>query len=216
MMACRPVSTPHEMALARPLRTGQTGALMPMLHRLAIAALLLAMAPASPALAQNYERSAAQSASLDALFARLASAVDEASARAIADEIWQIWTQPDDPVLAARVEEILNSGGLAGPAAQLPLIEALIEDYPDYSEGWNLRATANFLRGDYESALADIEETLKREPRHFGALAGRALIFHTQGRRDEALDAIREALEIHPFLSERGLFPELGPAPIRS
>jgi len=189
---------------------------MRMLPRLAIAALLLAVVPAGPSLAQSYERSATQSAQLDVLFARLAAAPDEASARRTADEIWRIWTRPHDPALAARVAEIITGGGFAGPIAQLPEINALIADYPDYAEGWNLRATANFMHGDYEAALADVAETLKREPRHFGALAGRALILHTQGRHDEALEAIRAALAIHPFLPERGLFPELGPPPIRS
>jgi tetratricopeptide (TPR) repeat protein len=181
---------------------------------LVMTALLMALAPA--AIALDYARSAAQSASLDALFADLASAPDEASARATADQIWSMWTQPDDPVLAARVEAIITGGGFAGPVAQFPLIDALVADYPDYAEGWNLRATANFLRGDNDAALADVVETLRREPRHFGALAGRALILHGQGKYEEALEAIKAALEIHPFLPERGLFPELGAPPIRS
>lgn len=79
-----------------------------------------------------------------------------------------------------------------------------------------MRATAYFLRGAYEKSLADIEKTLALEPRHFGALAGRGLIFHTLGKRDEALEAIKAALDIHPWLAERGLFPELGSPPIRS
>lgn len=186
------------------------------LARLAIAALLLVTTPAAPSLAQTYTRSAAQLAQLDTLFARLSASTSEPEARAIASDIWIIWTQPDDPALAARVTEIMTAGGLAGPASQLPLIDALVADYPDYSEGWNMRATAHFLHGAYEQSLSDIEKTLALEPRHFGALAGRALIFHTLGKRDEALEAIRAALDIHPWLSERGLFPELGSPPIRS
>ena len=79
-----------------------------------------------------------------------------------------------------------------------------------------MRATAHFLNGAYEKSLADIVETLTREPRHFGALSGRALIYQAQGKRELALEAITEALDIHPFLAERALFPELGPPPIRS
>lgn len=181
-----------------------------------IAALLLILGPGQASLAQSYSPGAAQVAELDALHSRLAAATVEASARAIADQIWRIWTTPDDPVLAERVAEIIGAGGFAGPSSQLPLIDALIADYPDYAEGWNMRATAHFMRGDYEQSLADIEETLRLEPRHFGALAGRALIFHTLGRREEALEAIKAALDIHPFLGERALFPELGDPPIRS
>lgn len=186
------------------------------LTALVIAALLLAAVPAPMVLAQTYARGAAQSAELDRLFAQLTAATDEPAARAIAVQIWTIWTQPDDPVIAARVAQIMSAGGLSGPASQLPLIDALIEDFPDYAEGWNLRATAQFLNGAYEESLADIEQTLLREPRHFGAMAGRALILHTQGKREEALEAMKEALKIHPFLPERALFPELVPPPIRS
>lgn len=178
-----------------------------------ILAVLLAAAPATATLAQF---SAQQSSELDSLFADLRSATDEASARAIADRIWQLWTHPDDPALAARVDAIIKGGGFAGPAAQLPQIEVLVADYPDFAEAYNLRATANFLRGDYESALRDVAKTLELEPRHFGALAGRALIFHTQGKYEEAKAALLEGLDIHPFLPERSLFPELGPPPIRS
>jgi len=185
------------------------------IHLLLTAGLLLgpaAFLPPAPVLAQVKS----QTAALEELFAQLRSAPDEAYARATADRIWTIWTQPDDPILAARMAEIMTGGGLAGPLARLPQINALILDYPDDAEGGNLRATANFMRGAYEASLADVAETLKREPRHFGALAGRALILQRQGRHDEALEAIKRALDIHPFLSERGLFPELGPPPIRS
>lgn len=186
------------------------------LTRLAIAALLLAPLPAPMILAQTYIRGDAQSAELDELFRKLSAATSQAEAARLADAIWKIWTQPDDPVLAARVADIIAAGGLAGPMSQMPMLDQLIADYPDYSEGWNMRATAHFLRGAYDKSLADIEETLALEPRHFGALSGRALIYHTLGKRDEALEAIKAALDIHPWLAERGLFPELGAPPIRS
>ncbi|QQR39498.1 tetratricopeptide repeat protein [Devosia rhizoryzae] len=186
---------------------------MARLARALILAVLFAAVPATTVFAQL---SAQQSAELDTLFASLHGATDEAQARAIGDQIWQLWTHPDDAELAARVDAIIKGGGFAGPVAQLPQIDELVADYPGYAEAYNLRATANFLRGDYESALRDVEKTLELEPRHFGALAGRALIFHTQGKYEEAKAALLEGLEIHPFLPERSLFPELGPPPIRS
>lgn len=189
---------------------------MEVLLRLVFTGLLLVVAPTLPSLAQSDAYSAEQNARLDTLFAQLSASTDAQSANAIANDIWRLWVQPDDPAIAARIAEIMSAGGLAGPASQIPLIDALIADYPDYAEGWNMRATAHFLNGAYDKSLADIVETLKREPRHFGALAGRALIYQTQGKREEALEAIRQALDIHPFLPERALFPELGAPPIRS
>lgn len=176
-----------------------------------LAALLLVTTPASAALAQSSFWSQSEAATLDQLYESLKAAPNEARARAIADAIWAIWTRPDNTAAATRMAEILEKSGFAGPASQMPLIEALVADYPDYPEAWNLRATARFFRGDTAGALEDIVETLKREPSHFGALAGRALILHEMGRSDEALAAITAALAVHPFLSERGLFPELAP-----
>ena len=56
---------------------------------------------------------------------------------------------------------------------------------PDYVEAWNRRATIYYMKKDYGHALADIREVLKREPRHFGALAGLGLD-HAGHRRRQA------------------------------
>ena len=158
-----------------------------------------------PATAQT----ARQATVLDELFAELRTAPDPATAQRITAAIWQIWTHPDDPELAARMSEVLQRLGMADYAATVALLDRLVIDYPDYAEGWNQRATVHFLLRNFDRSLADIETTLALEPRHFGALAGRALIHLELGQRDLALQAIKDALAIHPFLSERGLFPEL-------
>ena len=173
-----------------------------------ITTLVLLLAVTSPRLAEHSIWTLGQTEQLDGLFDQLAVAEDEASARELANEIWTIWTQPPNEAIAERVSEIIQNSGLAGPFSRMPLIESLVMDYPDYPEGWNLRATARFFGGDNAGALSDIEEVLKREPRHFGALAGRAVILQAQGKGAEALAAIRQALAIHPFLPERQLFPE--------
>ena len=59
------------------------------------------------------------------------------------------------------------------------------------------------------SSLKDIVETLKREPRHFGALSGRAYILMKQNKNRQAIETINEALKIHPFLSLRHTIPNI-------
>lgn len=189
---------------------------MRLVPRLTIVALLLVPLPAATVYGQTQVFAEAQKTELDSLFASLSSTTSEPEARRLADAIWTIWTQPEDPVLAARVREILTSGGLGGAMSQMGLIDRLVADYPEYSEGWNMRATAHFMRGAYDQSLSDIEKALALEPRHFGALAGRAMIYQTLGERDEALEAITQALDIHPWLPERILFPEVAAPPIRS
>ena len=173
-------------------------------HRfvLALAALLLL---ATAALADD----ASDKAELDQLFALLRVAPDAEAAHEIDRRIWTIWTSPSDAGLAARMFEVAAVQSTGNVPAALRLLDKIVDDYPTYAEGWNQRATLYYLIDDYEASLADIDKVLEFEPRHFGALSGRVLIYLAQGKRSEALRDMATALAIHPFLSERQLFPEL-------
>ncbi|MDF0599760.1 hypothetical protein P1J78_03345 [Psychromarinibacter sp. C21-152] len=164
-----------------------------------LAALLLAVRVAMlPAVAQ-------EARDYDALLAELAAADSQAEADALVPRIWEIWlTAPD-----AAAQEVLDAA-LARRRAYdylgaLRHLDRLVAEYPDYAEGWNQRATVHFLTGNFERSLADVAEVLKREPRHFGALAGRAVIYFQQGRIPLAQLAVREAMEVHPYLAERAI-----------
>ena len=89
------------------------------------------------------------------------------------------------------------------------LADKIVELEPDNAEGWNQRATVHFLQGNYNLSLQDIVETLKREPRHFGALSGRAYILMEQNKNREAIETINMALRIHPFLALRHSIPNI-------
>lgn len=155
-------------------------------------------------------------ARLDVLFAQLHVAPDQATAADISEEIWQVWSTPDDPDVAAQMAKLNAAMVSRNFRDALNVANDLVDSAPDYAEGWNKRATLEYLLGAYTESLADIEETLKREPRHFGALSGEALIWLKLDNRDAARAAIEKALELHPFLAERALFPELGPPATRT
>jgi tetratricopeptide (TPR) repeat protein len=76
----------------------------------------------------------------------------------------------------------------------------IIELKPDFAEGWNKRATLYFLTGDLRKSLADCDEVMKRNPYHFGALAGYAQIYIRLEQYERALKYAREALAINPNL----------------
>ena len=66
------------------------------------------------------------------------------------------------------------------------------------------------MMSEHEGSLADIDKVLALEPRHFGALAGRAMIHMAAERWKPALEAFRAALAANPFLNERHrIIPEL-------
>lgn len=146
---------------------------------------------------------------LDQLFAALRSAEDPATAHELDRAIWAVWTNPSDPELHKRMRAVLYARGIGNIAQALRLLDTLVVDYPDYAEGWNQRATIHYMMGNLDLSLADCARVLELEPRHFGALSGRALIYLTQGKRALALKDMTAALAIHPFLSERRYFPEL-------
>jgi tetratricopeptide (TPR) repeat protein len=166
---------------------------------------LSTIAVVQPAMAQTERERAA----LDTLFAQLREAPDPATAQTITDQIWIYWTTPADPTLAARMQDVLALRIKADFPAVIALLDELVADYPDYAEAWNQRATIYYLLRNFEQSMADIEKVLELEPRHFGALVGRAVMYKELGKDDLALKDMLSAMAIHPFLVERAMFPEL-------
>ena len=123
---------------------------------------------------------------------------DEAT-RAIAEAaIWEIWGRSGDAEIDAlyrRGMELLNFGA-AGEA--LKVFTAIIRKKPDFAEGWNKRATLYYSVGEYEKSLHDCDEVIKRNPLHFGALAGYGLIYLQLNQPERALGYLKRALKINP------------------
>jgi tetratricopeptide (TPR) repeat protein len=137
---------------------------------------------------------------IDFLFGALKVAPDDASAKAIEDRIWAVWTGAGTEttnLLMSRAKKAIddNDYDLA-----LRVLNAIIEIKPDFTEAWNRRATVYFMKRDYTDSLADISKVLAREPRHFGALSGLGLIMQEIGDDKHALEAYRKALDVHPHL----------------
>jgi tetratricopeptide (TPR) repeat protein len=157
---------------------------------------------ANPPVADQ-ERATRRAEMLDTLFADLGKASDQAAADAIVARIWDRW------MLSGRDDvDVLMSRVVANMAARhfglaLLLVEEVIELEPKFAEGWNKRATLHYQMGRYDESLADIEKTLQLEPRHFGALAGRAAIYADTKKWKDALEAYRAALAVNPFLQRR-------------
>jgi len=177
--------------------------------------IVLALAAVLLLVTNGFAGEAEDRANLDQLFAQLKVAPDASTAATISQQIWSIWTNPSNPDLARRMFEVLavrSSGNVTG---SMQLLDKIVDDFPTYAEGWNQRATMRYLVSDFEGSLADIEKVLELEPRHFGALSGRVLIYLAQGKRALALKDMATALTIHPFLNERQLFPELAQEMVR-
>lgn len=160
---------------------------------LAIPTLLSLLILAHPAAGQS---------AVDALFDKLQETENPIEARQIERKIWEAWGKSDSDTINA-----LMQGGIAvmekGDYKRAnDIFTAMIELKPDFAEAYNKRASVRYLAGDYPGSVADIERTLKLEPRHFGALSGLGAIMEQMDNLDEALKAYRRALAANPHLND--------------
>ena len=135
---------------------------------------------------------------LDGLFEQLRSSSDERVLLQTESEIWEIWYQSgSDEVdaLMLKAAELVQGGELAAAES---VYSRVIDTKPGFSEGWNRRATVRFYQSDFEGSLADIESTLRLEPRHFGAIWGLGMILGRQQEFERAIEAFERLLEIKP------------------
>ena len=137
---------------------------------------------------------------IDALFERLARAESAEHAAVVEDEIWTQWLRHPQPVACEALERAGQA--IAGRDFEEAgrLLDRIVEDFPDFAEAWNKRATLRFLQGRDRESVHDIRRTLLLEPRHFGAICGFAQICLRQDRGDLALFALQRAHALHPTM----------------
>lgn len=145
---------------------------------------------------------AASSVELDRLFDQLAKAQSPAEAALIEDEIWRQWSDSGSPTLDLIMLRGLKALEAQEYAVALDMFSTAIEIQPDYAEAWNKRATLYYVINDYDAAIADVTQVLAREPRHWAALMGLAVMFDDLDRKEPALGAYRAAFEINPQLED--------------
>jgi tetratricopeptide (TPR) repeat protein len=153
---------------------------------------VLSLAPVQ-ALAQSADREQ----KLDTLFAELKEP-GRADWEKIEGQIGEIWSRSGSP----SMDLLLARGNKALEAEDYPTalehFSALVEQAPDFAEGWNARATTFFLLGEYSLSIVDVEHVLALEPRHFGALAGLGFMFEAMDEPEMALKAFHAVQELNP------------------
>lgn len=119
--------------------------------------------------------------------------------RALAQRvIWTLWSRSGDAQADTQLElgtRQMNGGALNDAIATF---SELIRSKPAFAEAWNKRATAYFLAGEFRKSLADCDEVMRRNPQHFGALAGYGQNYLRLEEYTLALEYFRRALEVNP------------------
>jgi tetratricopeptide (TPR) repeat protein len=174
-------------------------ALIPLLLAAGSAIMPAGMAlAAGPKQAPEQERKAHPPVSLDDLYARLKEADDSAEAKGIAALIERRLARSG----SATVDLLTERAREAMAGNNVPLAVELMDRAttlePQWSEGWNRRATLFWRLSDSQSAIADLEHALVLEPRHFEAWAALGKLYFADDDKRRALDAFRRAEAIYP------------------
>ncbi len=137
-------------------------------------------------------------ARLDELFTTLQSSENSGVLEETEVHIWAIWFESG----REEIDSLMEEGGVAVQSGQLAQAEKLysrvIKMAPEFSEGWNRRATVRYYRQDYSGSIKDIQQTLALEPRHFGAIWGLGMILGRDRDFSGAITAFERLLEIKP------------------
>ena len=125
---------------------------------------------------------------------------DEVTRASAERAMWQIWGRSGD----AQVDRMYQTGLEQMSGGELlqsiATFSRIIKLKPGFAEAWNKRATLYFLTGEYRKSLADCAQVIKRNPYHFGALAGYGQIYLRLEDYARALDYFRRALEVNPTM----------------
>jgi tetratricopeptide (TPR) repeat protein len=169
--------------------------------RACTAALLGLTLLAAGAVAQSPGAQGGESGSmLDTLFARLQTATDPVAVQELEQAIWQQWTLPPDPGQRQLMLRGISEMQQQELSNAIVTFTRLIELAPQLSEAWNKRATVHWLMGNFKASIVDICETVKREPRHFGAYSGLGMIRAEMNEPARAVAAFELARKYHPHI----------------
>ena len=123
----------------------------------------------------------------------------------IENKIWKIWiTHRSEDRRGYRLTELLAQGSILINQRNLRkaygLFSQIILEDPKWAEAWNKRATVLYMMGNYKQSQNDIDEVLKLEKRHFGALSGQGLVQIELKNYDKAIESYKEVQKIYPSM----------------
>jgi len=136
---------------------------------------------------------------LNDLYALLATAEDENTAKAIAEGIERIWVHSGSPTVDLLLGRAMKAVAEKKMDRALRLLDNVVEQAPDFTEGWSRRAYVYFQRNQVGQALGDLRRALALDPNHFKSLDGLAQILQEIGQKKAALQVFRHLREVHPY-----------------
>jgi tetratricopeptide (TPR) repeat protein len=141
-----------------------------------------------------------RSQKIDRLFAELKREGNAKAAERIARRIQQEWSQSGSASVDLMMQWAQKAAAARKYDVALDFLDQVVTLQPDFAEGWNRRATIHYTMKNYAKSMADIDRTLKLEPRHYGAISGLARIMSDTDRKEPAIAAWQRVLDVYPAL----------------
>jgi len=167
-----------------------------------IAAFLLVLLFSSASHATDPGGLAARDKLIHSLLVRLSEVQTFAEAQSIEKDLaaqWQRLGSPSVDLLMERGLEGVRDKDLDRAFFYFNELAILA---PGYAGGWEWRGVIYIVRGDKRKALADLEESLRLEPRNFFVMRRLAGLLFEFDRKDEAIDLYRRSLALNPWLDD--------------
>lgn len=174
---------------------------------------LVFLGPVTPAPAQDAPKSAKRGPTtpslpktaaerdkaLGDLYALLATAEDENSAKAISEGIERIWVHSGSATVDLLLGRAMKAIAAKKTDQALKLLDNVVEQAPDFTEGWSRRAYVHFQLNQVGRALGDLRRALALDSNHFKSLDGLAQVLREIGQKKAALQVFRHLHEVHPY-----------------
>jgi tetratricopeptide (TPR) repeat protein len=187
--------------------------LPPQVRLLAAAIALACLAPTAPAWAQEAASKAEKRAApmpslpttpverdtvLSELYGQLAASDDETAAKSVADSIERVWLHSGSPTIDLLFGRAMQAVSEKDYNRALQFLDHVVEQAPDFTEGWSRRAFVNFQLGNVRLAVGDLRRALALDPNHFKALDGLTQVLRDIGEKRAALQVMRRLWQVHP------------------
>ncbi len=114
-------------------------------------------------------------------------------------DLWILWHRQEGIELERELNEGTELMDQQKQDEALIAFQILVEKCPDFAEAHNKLATLLFMMGQYDEAVKECDEVLRRIPHHFGALNGMGMCLYELKRFEEAILAFKLALEVQPY-----------------
>jgi tetratricopeptide (TPR) repeat protein len=136
---------------------------------------------------------------LSELYGQLAASPDETGAKSVAESIERVWLHSGSPTVDLLFGRAMQAVTEKDYSRALQFLDHVVEQAPDFTEGWSRRAFVQFQLGNVRPAIGDLRRTLALDPSHFKALDGLAQVLRDIGEKRAALQVMRRLAEVHPY-----------------